>query len=221
MMIYEQLHTPVGVKVEHIYGDEELSRRVWRIMAGQIWSENGRGGYRTLGHFANGAPCTDEPERISLSHTGRMMVVASLPRTPEQPEMGCYSERTALGVDVENTDRSQVLKVRGRFLDEAEQQMIAPDDVAANILAWTAKEAVYKAMLQEKLSLAEGIEILRLPQIQPQVEKEVSADALGEAIAMGELGNKEYFRLYSYMVNDMIVTLAVGHKAATFRKSVK
>ena len=48
-----------------------------------------------------------------------MLVVASLPKTPEV-DLSIFNPRTALGVDVESSSREQVLKVRDRYLSDEE-----------------------------------------------------------------------------------------------------
>ena len=40
--IYERMRTPIGVKVELVTGSEQREGRVWRLMAAQVYAENGR-----------------------------------------------------------------------------------------------------------------------------------------------------------------------------------
>ncbi|MDE5881646.1 MAG: 4'-phosphopantetheinyl transferase superfamily protein [Muribaculaceae bacterium] len=163
--IYWHHHTPVGIKVEEISGMESKSGRIWEAMAKQIYCENGRDGYRDLGHFANGAPFLfGQTTRISLTHTDHLLAVATLPKTPEA-NLAQFAPRTALGIDAERTNRQQVLKVRDRFLSDAEKELIPAEDIEANIIAWTAKEALYKAAMTEGLDLRTDIIIRQLPEI--------------------------------------------------------
>lgn len=99
----------------------------------------------TLCHDEQGAPSVqDEPVNISITHT--MEVVA----------LAC-NDREVIGLDAEQCDRRQVIRVRDKFLNHREQQFISPDDLAAHIVAWTAKEAVIKAERNSALDWTNGI----------------------------------------------------------------
>ena len=81
--IYYRHTTPIGVRIEEITGYEQLSGPNWVAFAKQVFSENSKDGYRVIDHYDSGAPFLDgESSRISVSHTGHMLVVASLPKTP-------------------------------------------------------------------------------------------------------------------------------------------
>ncbi|MDE6424268.1 MAG: 4'-phosphopantetheinyl transferase superfamily protein, partial [Muribaculaceae bacterium] len=97
-------------------------------------------------------------------HSGHLLAVASLPKTPEA-DLSSFAPRTALGIDAERNDREQVLKIRDRFLSDDEKAMIPADNLEANIIAWTAKEALYKAGMTEGLDLRKDITIISLPAI--------------------------------------------------------
>ncbi len=72
--IYWRHHTLPGIKVEEICGGENRPMSLWREMAYQVYSENGREVYREIGHFRNGAPFLNgENGRISITHTGRFL----------------------------------------------------------------------------------------------------------------------------------------------------
>lgn len=181
--IYWPHHTPVGIKVEEISGMESKSGRIWEVMAKQIYCENGRDGYRDLGHFANGAPFLfGQLNRISLTHTAHLLAVATLPKTPEA-NLAQFAPRTALGIDAERSDRQQVLKVRDRFLSDAEKELVPADDIEANIIAWTAKEALYKAAMTEGLDLRSDIIIRQLPELDRKMNLPgAPAPILGKAL---------------------------------------
>ena len=87
----------------------------------------------TLCHDEQGAPFVEGIDvNISITHTPHLVAVA-------------INEHQVVGVDAEQMDRQQVLRVRDKFLNDKEKQFIAPDDLAAHIIAWTAKEAIIKA----------------------------------------------------------------------------
>lgn len=103
---------------------ETKSGRLWIDMAKQIYAENGRDAYREIGHFSNGAPFLfGSTSRISISHADHLLVVASLPRTPEA-DLSVFSPRTAMGIDAEHLDREQVVKVRSKFLSDDEMTLV-------------------------------------------------------------------------------------------------
>lgn len=216
--IYWRHPTPPGIKVEEISGGGSHSG-VWRDMAMQIYCENGRDGYREVGHFSNGAPFLySEPSRISVTHTKGLLAVATLPRTPEA-SLGEFSERTALGIDAERLDREQVIRVRDRFLSAGELEMIPESDLQANIMAWTCKEALYKAALTSGLDFRSQIKIISLPELHDS-----PADPASEAPVYGrgkvEMpdGRTVEFVLYSYASEECVVTLAYSPKCATWKK---
>lgn len=218
--IYWRHNTPVGVKVEEVSGAEDKSGAVWRALAKQIYCENGRDGFREIYHSSIGAPLLEgEKMRISLTHTGHLLAVATLPKTPES-DLEKFSPRTAMGIDAEKADREQVLKVRERYLAESELEMIPADDLMKNIAAWTAKEALYKAALTEGLDFRKDIIITKLPDVAPDLDPKRAPACLGAATVnlKDEKGAKRSFGfdLYSYLSDDYIVTIAISPKASKF-----
>ncbi len=147
-----------------------------------------------------------------------------------------FSERTALGIDAELADRTQVLRVRDKFLSESERLMVAPEDTVANIIAWTSKEAALKAVMDPSIDWRGDIRILRMPRIGPAVvmydpaefhaaskdellervtgRAEVTLRADGDASAA-----VVKLLLYSYRSDDHIVTLAYSPKCAKFGRN--
>lgn len=224
--IYWRHPTLPGIKVEEVCGGEDKQGRVWLEMARQVYCENGREGYRDIGHFHNGAPFLfGEQGRISITHTDGLLAVATLPPTPEV-ELGVFSERAAMGIDAERCDRDQVLKVREKFLSDEEMKVVPTDDVLENIIAWTCKEALYKASMTEGLDLKENIRIVKFPHLAPATtvydKKEFPEVIYGEALLRipVAVGIKEVdMRLYSYETEGCVVTLAFSPRCAKFGKS--
>ena len=100
-----------------------------------------------LSHTDQGAPLVDGSDvNISITHTPRLVALA-------------LNEQAVIGLDAEQMDRRQVLRVRDKFLNASEQQFVAPDDLAAHIIAWTAKEAVIKAERNSAIDWTEGIRL--------------------------------------------------------------
>lgn len=150
--IYERFKTPDHIKIETVTGGSRYKGKVWLQIALQIYCENGKEGYREIGHFSSGAPFLfGSEEKISISHTERCLAVATLP------------EPAPLGIDVERADREKVMGLRERFLTEEEQKIVARDSIEANIIAWTCKEAMLKAGMDPKIDWHHNIIINALP----------------------------------------------------------
>ena len=210
--------TPIGVKVDEVFGMDSKEGRVWLELARQIYCEQGEPNYREIDHFPNGAPFLEGyPGRISITHTSHFLAVAMLPKTPES-NLEAFSPRTAMGIDAESFGRSQVLKIRDKFLSEDEKTLIPEDDLKANIIAWTSKEALYKAALTTGLDFRKDIKIITLPGINtnPEVMKNPS---LGEAmVSIPSVDDKWEipFSLYCYESYGNCVTIAFSPKCAKF-----
>lgn len=212
--------TPVGVKIDEVFGMDSKTGKVWIEMAKQIFFEQGGDNYRVIDHFPNGAPFIDGyPGRISVSHTTNFFVVASLPKTPET-NLEVFSTRAAMGVDAEKLDRTQVIKIREKFLSDQEMDLISEDDLTANIIAWTAKEALYKTALTPGLDFRSSIIIKQLPTIDLNTEK-CETPELGKAIIELPSDNgvtQHEMNLYSYESYGCCVTIAYSPKCARFGK---
>ena len=86
-----------------------------------------------LRHKEDGTPYVPNSDiHLSISHTPGLVVIAINAKHP-------------VGIDVERRG-PRVLRVRERFLNEQEQSFIAADDMNENLIAWTAKEAMFKAV---------------------------------------------------------------------------
>ena len=140
-----------------------------------------------LAYNEQGAPFVEGIDvNISISHTQRLVVLAVDP------------ERT-IGVDAEQADRHQVLRVRDKFLNASEKRFIAPDDLAAHVIAWTAKESIIKAERNSALDWTDGITL-----------DPFSLDGLegGEVTFTARCGDVRY-SLVSRLVEGHYITLAV------------
>lgn len=208
-LTYWRHNSTVGVKIEEISGGRRYSARLWPIMARQVWSENGRdGAYRAVAHTETGAPLLeDSASRISVSHTRGMLVVATLPPTPEV-DLHHYSPRTAMGVDTERADRTVSDAVRQRVFNAEEKEIIAPEN---SLLGWICKEALYKATLGQGTSWADDYCILRLP--------DPDKDITGEALVKLPSG-RESFTLYAWRSGAFLIVVALSKRCATYKKGV-
>lgn len=235
--IYWRHDTSVGVRVEELSGGEDKSPKLWKILALQVFGEHGGDRYREIGHFPSGAPfIEDSNQRISISHTGRFMVAATLPRTPEA-DLEHFTPRTAMGIDTEKADRNQALKVAQRIMTDSELDMMSkyaegltegdkahsplPEEEAqcrSAVLAWTIKEALYKAALEDGIDFKANLQILEFPEIcnHPIVKSPHTGKA---RILRADSPEPVDMTLFSYISEGHIVTIARSPKCATYKKA--
>ena len=137
-----------------------------------------------LGHTDQGAPYVQGLDvNISITHTPRLVAVA-------------IDDGQIIGLDAEHSDRQQVLRVRSKFLNAREQQFIDPDDLAAHVVAWTAKEAVIKAERNSAIDWTEGIRLEKI------------VDSPDGSTLVAACGDRRY-RLFTQVVDGHYLTLAV------------
>lgn len=218
--IYWRHIIPHGIKIEEISGRDDKQGAVWRTLAYQVYGENGREGFREVGHTESGAPLlVGDPARISITHTDRLLAVATLPKTPET-DLTVFNPRTALGIDAERTDRAKVVDLRERFLSEDELALVPADSLQDNILAWTIKEALYKAALTPGLDWRKDLTILSLPTVQTEFPLSASLP-MGKATITLPNGAVYPLDIFSYISDDYLITVAFSPKCAKFKKSSK
>ena len=137
-----------------------------------------------LSHTEQGAPFVEGLDvNISITHTMGLVAVA-------------LDDHQLIGLDAEPVDRPQVLRVRDKFLNDSEKQFIRPDDLAAHVIAWTAKEAVIKA---ERNSRIDWTEDIRLEPFVPHTD---------ETILTARYRDKCY-HLATRPVHEHFITIAV------------
>lgn len=227
--IYWRHPSVPGIKIEEISGGDHYSGNTWREMAKQLYGENGRDEYREIGHYHNGSPFLyGDNSRISLTHCKGLLVVATLPSTPEI-NLAEFNPHTCMGVDAERMDRKQVLEIRERFLNDSELQKIRPDDIRANIHAWTIKEAAYKAMLTPGLDLRKQIIIETPGSIGPATpvfdpleyglpknQKNLPDEFFGEVRIISDEERVFRMKSYSWESDECIVTLCYSPECIRF-----
>ena len=142
-----------------------------------------------------------------------------------------------MGIDAERLDREQVLRVRDKFLSDEEKAIVSEDSLEANIIAWTSKEALYKAAMTEGLDFRNDITIKSLPAIDRQMNLPgAPAPVIGKAqVLVADMRNHQdespateirkevvEMELYSYESEGCCVTIAYSPKCAKFgRKASK
>ena len=139
-----------------------------------------------LCHDTQGAPFVDGLDtNISITHTPHLVALA-------------LDEQRVIGLDAELMERKQVLRVRDKFLNASEQQFISPDDLAAHVIAWTAKEAIIKAERNSALNWTDGICLEPFAAGVPVLEEMTLAASCGP----------HYYRLVTRCVAGHYLTLA-------------
>lgn len=97
-----------------------------------------------LKHTAHGLPYVEEgKQHVSITHTHGLVCVA-------------VNEYHPIGIDVERKG-TRVLRVRDRFLSKNEQAFVAADDAEATLIAWTAKEALYKLVDDHEATMRDSL----------------------------------------------------------------
>lgn len=103
------------------------------IMLNRIFNRN-----ITLEHSVNGAPFSNDIEgSISISHSKGTLAIA-------------HSMQRNFGIDIEHVS-PRVIKIRDKFLSPEEKLKIAEADIVAHTRAWTAKEALFKAIPEDRI----------------------------------------------------------------------
>ena len=195
--IYERYRLPDGIKIEEITGGARYKGKVWRQIALQIYCENGKEGFREIGHYPSGAPFLyGADERISISHTEGFLVVATR-KIGADANPSEFSPSTALGVDAERSDREKVMGIRKRFLTGREQEIVPESSLEANIIAWTCKEAMLKAGMDPAIDWLHDITIDSLPTPESEGKGTITLN-----------GEKHPLKLVTRRSGDFIFTIA-------------
>ncbi|MGM9804268.1 MAG: 4'-phosphopantetheinyl transferase family protein [Muribaculaceae bacterium] len=119
----------IDANVENV----KLAKRRIEMMIEQLLLTHLLGKGAILMHHSNGSPfLKGSITNISISHTNHYVAIAC-------------SSTLNIGIDVQTIEQ-KILRVRNRFLSTAEQEFIADHSLEQNTLAWTAKEALYKAV---------------------------------------------------------------------------
>ena len=174
-----------------INGIKALSRQseklVEMLLLNEIFQEKIQ-----LSHFASGEPYIEgKMLNISVSHTTGIVAIA------------VNYERRRIGIDVEKENRC-VLRVRDKFLGAAEKCFIEEKELRHNVIAWTAKEALFKAIPESGIDFKENLYL-----------SEFDASTSGRWSYKGvfeKKGIRKEFKIYSQNIGETILTLAIEEK---------
>ncbi len=116
---------------------------------------------KTIAYHPNGAPyITDHSYNISIAHTGQYVTILLHPTAK-------------VGIDIERIS-DKVVRVKSKFLAEAEMAMLDPDNNKTQLaLLWAAKEALYKIVGVETVDFVGG---LKVEAFKPYLEGEMQAE---------------------------------------------
>lgn len=176
-----------GIDVEPCRTFKSDTRRVEymavRVLLNAMFMQNVE-----LHHNDSGAPYLDNGVNISISHTKGLIGIAK-------------NNSKIIGIDMEHNS-PRVMRVRSKFLDNGEQQAIAPDEIMANLVAWTAKEAMYKVVSQCGVSLRDDLHL-------EQFDKEAAIHDKAEYEGYSDYnGNELRMRLISCALENWMITYA-------------
>lgn len=100
----------------------------------------------TLGHHENGAPYIVESDiHISVSHTHGAVCIA-------------INNVNPIGVDIERIG-TRVIRIRDKFLNDMEKRWLVADDINGHLIAWTAKEALFKVIPDSGIDFREHLSL--------------------------------------------------------------
>ncbi|MFI3239703.1 MAG: 4'-phosphopantetheinyl transferase superfamily protein [Bacteroidales bacterium] len=128
------------------YTEEELDmpeHRLAEILATRLLLNHIFGADIRLLHHENGAPYIVGEDYISISHTKGCIAIA-------------VYEYDMVGVDIEVVN-SRVLRIKDKFLNDSEKLFIATDDIQRTLMAWCAKEALFKAIPENGIDFRENL----------------------------------------------------------------
>ena len=138
----EELCKKSSVSVSHIT-EIKCDRRACEKLATLLIINHTLGNNAELCHNEDGAPyIKNAPLHISISHSAHYVALA------------CSA--APVGIDIEYK-AEQVLRVREKFLNDRELAATGHDDKVANMMFWTAKEAVYKIHGKKGIDFRNGI----------------------------------------------------------------
>lgn len=102
----------------------------------------------------NGKPVIDD-HNISITHSGDWV--------------GFMISKSPIGLDIES-DNVRILKIKDRFLDRNEQELICKNEIKKMSLCWSAKEAVFKMVGGETTFFKSNQRVLELNEENISVE---------------------------------------------------
>ena len=160
----------------------KLEKRRKEILVEHLLLHSLFGNSYQLTHQENGAPKLNKNINLSITHSMNYVAIAV--------------SKQNIGIDIEQLS-NKVIRVRNKFLSELEQQALPLTDLTANTVAWTAKEALYKAAHIDGIALANGLCI------------DAMAIAKSTECYKCHIGHNRWFSTYSTVFNNHAMSLTI------------
>ena len=134
--------------------------------------------------YKENIPILSDNRNISISHSGEMVAIL-------------ISKDNGIGVDIERITE-KVKSVKSKFLNQVEINYLSNDEEIRNLTrAWTAKEAIYKAVRKPGIIFSENILLEEFDnEAKSGYGKFVSSD------------NERIFKLYFYDLDNYCLTIS-------------
>ena len=134
--------------------------------------------------YKEGIPLLSDNRNISISHSENIATIL-------------ISEKKGIGVDIERINK-KVHSIKSKFLNQKEISYLSGDGETRNLTrAWTAKEAIYKALKMPGIIFSENILIEEF--------NNESTTGIGKFISSDQ---ETIFKLYFYDLDDYCLTIS-------------
>ena len=134
--------------------------------------------------YKDDIPFLSNNRSISISHSEEMVAIL-------------ISKESGIGVDVEKINK-KVDSIKSKFLNQKEISYLSGDGETRNLTrAWTAKEAIYKALRKPGIIFSENI-------LLEEFDSEAKS-GIGKFISLNQ---EKTFKLYFYDLDDYCLTIS-------------
>jgi len=134
--------------------------------------------------YKDDVPCLSDNRNISISHSENIATIL-------------ISEKKGIGVDIERINK-KVHSIKSKFLNQKEISYLSGDEETRNLTrAWTAKEAIYKALRKPGIIFSQNI-------LLEEFNNEATS-GIGKFISPNQ---ETTFKLYFYDLDDYCLTIS-------------
>ena len=176
-----------NIATDDLSGIKAESRRKEKLCTRLILAKM-LNGAAEIGHKDSGAPyLKGRNEQISVSHSGSFAAVA-------------LSSNPGTGIDIEII-KDRILKVRERVFSESELNTMPADDAESNLIGWTSKEALFKAIPEGDIDFREHLH-LQIPETAKR--NEIIRHTASETVSP----RHDSFDMATIITGEFVLTLA-------------
>ena len=134
--------------------------------------------------YKDDVPCLSDNRNISISHSENIATIL-------------ISEKKGIGVDIERINK-KVHSIKSKFLNQKEISYLSGNEETRNLTrAWTAKEAIYKALRKPGVIFSQNI-------LLEEFNNEATS-GIGKFISSNQ---EKIFKLYFYDLDDYCLTIS-------------